>query len=260
MRHSVLAPIGLLGGAMGALLGGGTGTVTVPALDRYGDLDRPVIHGTSTIANVAVAAVGGCVYWLRGGAIEPRFGVPLMIGGVFGALAGVRIVRRAPERLLRTVFIAVLVLSEVKLLTDAFGLDPFGGSGIFGPDIRANPVLVSAVGIALGVLVGAWSAALGLGGGLLSVPILVLLFGASLHTAEGTALIVMLPNSLVGAIAHARAGTASVPVGLRLAAGAAIGAVFGALLGLAVPGFVLSAFFGVFVLCMAGREIRRMRG
>jgi len=254
-----LAAVGLAGGAVGALLGGGTGTVTVPALDRLTSLPRATIHGTATLPNIAVAIVGSAVYALRGGAVDTRVGIPLMLGGVLGVHAGARFVARASERTLRVSFVVVLVLAGAKLLLDALGLDPIGAHAILPAAVRGESAAVTALALALGALVGAWSAALGLGGGLLTVPTLVLLFGSGLHEAEGTSLLVMLPNSIFAAHAHLRQRTASLPVGLRLASGAAPGAVVGALLALALPARALGLVFGGFVLAMAARELRRLR-
>ena len=255
----VLAAVGAVGGMVGALLGGGTGTVTVPALDRLTELRRAVIHGTAGIPNIAVAVVGASVYGLRGGAIDPKIGIPLMIGGVIGVRGGAKFVARAPERTLRTIFVVVLIVAGLKLLLDALGADPIGSSAVLPASVRGSLVAVVALGLLLGTVVGAWSAAMGLGGGLLTVPMLALLFGTGLHTAEGTSLVVMLPNSVFGVRAHVRQGTASVPVGVRLAAGAALGAVVGAFVALALSPTVLGLIFGGFVLFMAGRELVRMK-
>ncbi|MEO9105966.1 MAG: sulfite exporter TauE/SafE family protein [Pseudonocardiaceae bacterium] len=259
LRTPVAVGIGGVGGVVGALLGGGTGIVTVPALDKLTDLRRASIYGTSGIANVAVAVVGTAAYALRGSAVNLAVGIPLMIGGAFGAVLGARLVLKAAERVLQTVFVAVLVVAGIKLIIDAAGVDPIGEGAVLPPAVRDSPVVMTAVAVLLGVLIGAWSAALGLGGGLLTVPVLALLFGASLHVAEGTSLVVMLPNSIIGAVAHIRQKTASVPIGSRLAVGAAVGAVLGVLLALAIPSPVLGFIFGVFVLIMATREIFRMR-
>jgi uncharacterized membrane protein YfcA len=226
-------------------------------MDRLTDLRRATIHGTATIPNIAVAVVGATVYGLRGGALDTRIGIPLMIGGVIGVNGGARFVLRASEQTLRGIFVAVLVLAGAKLLLDALGLDPIGTSAVLPRAVRSDVLTAVALASVLGVLVGAWSAAMGLGGGLLTVPMLALLFGTSLHTAEGTSLIVMLPNSILGARAHIRQHTASVPVGLRLAAGAAPGAVIGAFVALALSARTLGLIFGAFVLLIAGRELLR---
>ncbi len=259
LRTPVAVGVGAVGGVVGALLGGGTGTVTVPALDKLTTLPRKVIYGTSGIANVAVAIVGTAAYALRGGAVDLTTGIPLMVGGAFGAVLGARLVVKTPERVLRTVFVAVLLVAGVKLIVDALGVDPIGEAAVLPPSVRDSLPAVIVIAAVLGVLIGAWSAALGLGGGLLTVPSLALLFGASLHVAAGTSLAVMLPNSIIGTIAHVRQKTASVQVGGRLACGSAAGAVLGVFVALAIPSRVLGFFFGAFVLFMAAREIRRMR-
>jgi uncharacterized protein len=251
----VAVGVGVIGGCVGALLGGGTGMVVVPALGRLTSLPRRVIHGTSGIANIAVAVVGTCVYALRGTAVDYEVGVPLMIGGVFGAVLGAKLVVKAPEAVLRMVFVVVLVIAGVKLLLDALNLDPPGRSAVLSAAVRADRAEVVAIAVVLGVVIGAWSAALGLGGGLLTVPALALLFGTGLHAAESTSLAVMLPNSIVGTVAHVRQRTASVPVGVRLACGAAAGAIVGALLAVEIPSTGLGFFFGLFTLAMAARSL-----
>jgi uncharacterized protein len=258
-RTPTLVGVGVVGGAIGALLGGGTGLVTVPALDKLTALKRVTVHGTTTIPNIGVAVVGAAVYALRGGAIYPTVGIPLMIGGVAGALFGARLVAHASETVLRSVFIAVLILAGAKLLFDATGADPIHRGAVLPDVVRHDAAIVIGIGLTCGVIIGAWSAAMGLGGGLLTVPILVLLFGTSLHTAEGTSLVVMLPNAIAGAVAHIRQHTASVPIGSRLAAGAGVGAIIGALIALELNNTTLGIVFGIFVLAMALREAMRLR-
>ncbi|MFT8180841.1 TSUP family transporter, partial [Mycobacteroides chelonae] len=110
----------------------------------------------------------------------------------------------------------------------------------------------------VGFVVGAWSAALGLGGGLLTVPAMLVLFGSDLHVAEGTSLMVMLPNALVAATTHLRQGTADAPIGFRLAAFALPGTVIGALLALALNARWLALVFGSYLVFIAIREIVRV--
>lgn len=251
----LLYAIGAAGGLVGALLGGGTGTVTVPALDRLTRLPRSLIHGTVAMPNAAVALIGATAYAVSGRAVDVRVAVPMMIGGVVGVQAGAAIVRRAPERALRIVFVAVLVVAGVKLLLDGLGVPLLAGGSVMAG--RAG-VVVWGAGLVLGVVVGAWSAALGLGGGLLTVPALVVLFGAPMQTALGTSLTVMLPNAVLGILAHRRQGTADAALGARLAVGAVPGAVAGALVALALPARVLGLVFGVFTLTMASLEAERL--
>lgn len=248
------ASIGFLGGISGGLLGGGTGVVTVPALDRHSTLSRHVIHGTSTLANVSAALVGSIVYTLRGGHVDFVPGIGLMVGGVIGAYVGARWVSKVPEVVLRSLFVLVLVLSATKFLLQGAGIQVGASTGLF-----EGTALIVSVATVTGLLVGAYSAAMGLGGGLLVVPVMAVMFGANLHTAAGTSLLVMLPNAIVGAATHIRHGSADLRVGKPLAIAALPGALVGVTLALALPERGLAVVLGTFMAFLAVREVRRWR-
>jgi uncharacterized protein len=248
----------MVGGAVGALLGGGTGVVTVPVLERLTSLPRKTIHGTANLVNVSVAVVGAAFYGLRGGHIDMTAGAGLMIGGVAGAFFGARLAARASDRALRTAFAVVLAVAGTELCLDAAGVGPSSGSALLGAGVRAEVAAVVALTLAIGVVVGAWSAAMGLGGGSLTVPVLILLFGVAAHTAEGTSLMVMLPNSVTASVQHLRQRTASPQLGAALAYGAAPGAVLGASVGLLLSSTTLDWVFGLFILFIAAQQVRRM--
>jgi uncharacterized protein len=148
--------VGLLGGAVGALLGGGTGVVTVPALDRLTTLRRVVIHGTANLVNVAVAVVGGTVYELHGGHLDPAVAVGLMVGGVAGAFLGARIAARAGDQALRVAFAAVLAVAGTDLCLGAAGVGPSGGSPLLPGAVRGDAAAVAALTVVIGIAVGAF--------------------------------------------------------------------------------------------------------
>ncbi|MEV0280159.1 sulfite exporter TauE/SafE family protein [Streptomyces sp. NPDC050610] len=93
---------------------------------------------------------------------------------------------------------------------------------------------------------------------MLAVPALVVLFGADLHTAAGTSLLLFVPNSVVGAIVHLRNGTASPPISRHLSLGAIPGAAAGALLALVLNSVALGVVFATFALTMGIREILQL--
>ena len=94
----------------------------MPLLDRLTGLRRAVIHGTVTIPNVTVAAIGSTIYRLHDDAVDIGIGVPMMLGGVLGVKGGVRFVARAPVRLLRAIFFTILIAAGIKLLLDSLDL------------------------------------------------------------------------------------------------------------------------------------------
>ena len=84
------------------------------------------------------------------------------------------------------------------------------------------------VGAAAGVLAGF----LGVGGGVLLVPFLVLALGMTQHEAEATSLLVILPTAIAASIALRLRGVGDLPVALGIGLVGAVGAAAGALLAL----------------------------
>jgi uncharacterized membrane protein YfcA len=113
-------------------------------------------------------------------------------------------------------------------------------------------VLLVAVGALSGVLAGL----LGVGGGLLLVPFLVLAVGMSQHEAEATSLLVILPTAIAASVALRRRGIGDLPVALSLGLVGAGGAVAGALLALALPADTLRVIFAALVAIVGIRLVR----
>jgi uncharacterized protein len=109
-----------------------------------------------------------------------------------------------------------------------------------------------AVGAAAGVLAGL----LGVGGGILLVPFLVLAVGMTQHEAEATSLLVILPTAVAASVALRRRGLGDLPIALVIGIVGALGAVVGALLALSLPADVLRAVFAV-LLAVAGLRLIR---
>ncbi|HEU5361938.1 MAG TPA: TSUP family transporter [Gaiellaceae bacterium] len=110
--------------------------------------------------------------------------------------------------------------------------------------------------VAFGVVTGAASGLLGVGGGTLMVPFLTLAAGMSQHSAEATSLLVVLPTAIVGSLVLRRRGVGDLGLALRFGALGAVGGILGALLALALPGHVLRIVFACFLLLVSVRLVR----
>ena len=88
---------------------------------------------------------------------------------------------------------------------------------------------------------------LGVGGGILLVPFLVLIVGMTQHEAEATSLLVILPTAIAGSLALRRRGVGDLGLALRFGVLGAVGSVLGAVLALALPADTLRLAFAVFV-------------
>jgi uncharacterized protein len=109
--------------------------------------------------------------------------------------------------------------------------------------------------VAFGILVGVVSALFGVGGGIVMVPFMVLALATSQHVAEGTSLLVIIPTSLVGFLAHRKERFGSVRHAAPLGLAGMIGSFTGASLALSLPTGVLQTFFGVLVIAVGVRLI-----
>jgi uncharacterized membrane protein YfcA len=115
----------------------------------------------------------------------------------------------------------------------------------------ATAVLLVAVGVGVGYLAGL----LGVGGGVLMVPFLVLVLDESQHVAEGTSLAVIVPTAIAGVIVHVRNRNVDLRVGGVMAIGGIAGAYLGASLALALDATALQRIFAVVIAAMGFRYI-----
>jgi uncharacterized protein len=113
-----------------------------------------------------------------------------------------------------------------------------------------TPVELAAL-VAIGVAAGVLSGLLGIGGGLVMVPAMVLILGFDQHVAQGTSLLVIIPAALSGSITHYRNGRVSVRQAAYVALGGVIGASVGSVLALSVDDAVLRKLFAGFLVVVA---------
>lgn len=112
-----------------------------------------------------------------------------------------------------------------------------------------------AAALLIGIVAGAVSGALGVGGGSIMVPAMVLFLGVDQATAQGTSLLVILPTAVAGVASHFRRGSLDFSPTwlLGLVGAAAAGA--GALVALRINESQLRVFFAIFLIVLGCREI-----
>jgi uncharacterized membrane protein YfcA len=110
-----------------------------------------------------------------------------------------------------------------------------------------------AIGLAGGVVAGL----LGVGGGVLFVPGLVIFLDLAQHQAEATSLLAIVPVALVGALRQDRYGNVRRHDALLLGLFSVAGAAGGVALANAVSGRVLQVGFAVLMVAVAGQLVHR---
>ncbi|WP_394213873.1 sulfite exporter TauE/SafE family protein [Brachybacterium vulturis] len=114
-------------------------------------------------------------------------------------------------------------------------------------------LLAIVVGIGVGIVVGA----LGAGGGILAVPVLVFLLGMPVHSATASSLVIVLITALASLPHHARRKNVDWRNGLVFAGVSVVGAVGGSRLSALVPSQLLLTLFGVMLVGVAVAMLRR---
>ena len=110
--------------------------------------------------------------------------------------------------------------------------------------------------VAIGLVAGIAAGMFGIGGGLIIVPALALLYGLSQHAAVGTSLgAILMPVGALGAWVYWKNGNLNVRYALLIAAGLLIGGFLGAKLVEPVSDLTLRRMFGVFLLIVSIRMI-----
>lgn len=116
-------------------------------------------------------------------------------------------------------------------------------------------LLLLIVGLAAGTI----AAGLGVGGGIIFVPALVVLLDYNQQLAQGTSLAVILPTAIVGMVVHARRGRVLWGLAAPIAVTGIGGAVFGAVLALSLDGEFLRRLFAGLLVVLAVRLLWRSR-
>jgi len=110
--------------------------------------------------------------------------------------------------------------------------------------------------VVLGLIAGIASGFLGIGGGIVIVPVLVYFFGLTQHTAQGTTLALMIPPiGLLAALKYYRDGNVDIRIAAFICIGFFLGGLLGAHLVSPVSDHALRKIFGVFLLAISAKMI-----
>jgi uncharacterized protein len=212
--------IGLLAGAFGGLIGLGGGVVMIPLMVRYFKFTQHQAHGTSLMALVFTGLTGAVTYYLNG-SVDLLAATLLAASAIFTARFGAMYANALPEWQLKRAFGCFLIFVSLLLLSK-----PFLSHLAFLAHPATGWMKVAAL-LASGAVAGFLSGMMGVGGGSIMVPALVLLVGHSQYTAQGSSLLAMVPAGSVGAYTHWRLGN----VVTRVLPGLIVGIIVGTFLG-----------------------------
>ena len=232
------------------LLGSGGSILTVPVLVYLVGQDEKVAIAGS-LAIVGLIAIAGVLPYLRKGLVDWRsvllFGLPGMAGTYAGAWSSVLV----------SGVVQLAAFSVVMLIAAWFMLNPGPAQSTVPVGTRA-PVKIMVEGLVVGIVTGF----VGVGGGFLVVPALVVLGGLSMQRAVPTSLVIIALKSLTGFVKYTEVIERDqleldVNVIFGVAALGIIGSFLGSALAMRMRQDVLKKIFGGFLVVMGAFILMR---
>lgn len=233
--------LGVVLGGVGGLFGIGGGIIAIPALGLLFGMTQQGAEGTALIMIVANVVLGFWKYRQRS-AIDWRLAVTLgLSASVFTYLTAHWAVH-LPTNVLREAFAVFLVAVAIYLCLRI--MRP-------GMSQAQAAVLAWPWSVLVGVTGGILSGLFGVGGATIAPPALTRFFGISQSAAQGLALALVAPGTVVALLVYARAGAVDWSIGLALAAGGLTTVSLGVAVAHRLPETKLRLLFCGFLVCTA---------
>ncbi|MFA4902639.1 MAG: sulfite exporter TauE/SafE family protein [Desulfobaccales bacterium] len=242
--------VGLIAGLFGGLVGLGGGVVMIPLMIWFFRFNQHQAHGTSLMALVFTGISGAITYYMKG-SVDVMAAILLATTAIFTARFGALYANALPEWKLKRAFgvfiicVSLLLLGKPYLSHLSFLSHPATGWG------KVLALLGS------GAVAGFLSGMMGVGGGSIMVPALVLLVGLNQYSAQGSSLLAMVPAGAVGAFTHWRLGNVVTGVLIGLIPGILVGTFCGGTLAHLMTEANLRLIFAAVLIWLGIRDIKK---
>ena len=231
--------LGLVSGILAGLFGVGGGIVMTPGIQ--------VLLGTAPIVALATplpvilpTAIAGALTYRKAGEIDEHAALWMAVPGIAAAALGAALTRVIDTHLL-------LVVTALLLAYQAFGILRGRRKGVQRSERAAGRGTYAGIGLVAGLISGL----LGIGGGLIMVPLLAGWLGMPLKRALGTSLLAIVVLVIPGTIVHTALGHIDWEIFLAVTLGAVPGALIGARIALGSQERTLRLAVGSFLLVVA---------
>jgi len=218
----------------------------VPLMVEILKLTQHKAHGTSLVALVFTGISGATTYALHG-TVDFKAALLLVLTAVFTAPLGARYCNALAEKKLKKYFGAFLIFCSTLLF-----LKPFLNNYIgIAPDFAKIIAL-----LITGAVTGFLSGMMGVGGGTIMIPVMVILIGFTQHVAQGTALLVMVPAGTIGAFTHWKMDNVEKGILWGLIPGIIVGTYVGGNFANIIPNDTLRLIFATMLIVVGVRYFR----
>lgn len=243
----IVALVGIAAGLLGGLFGVGGGLIIVPGLVLLVKLERRLANGTSLAATLPIALASLSTY-LYNGNVDWAVAGFLASGTVVGAIIGTKLLTILPKRTITIIFIVTVLATAVRLFTTA---DTAGRDSV----TTYSGLLLVFIGLATGTLSGL----LGIGGGVVMVPAMVVGFDMVPVIAKGTSVAVIVPTSIMGTIRNRKTAYVDLKVATVAGLSGAVTAIMGGMIADSISTSLSNIMFAFLLLFVAGTQLVTLR-
>jgi len=230
----LLIAVGILVGALSGFFGIGGGMILVPILMLLG-IDIKTAIGISIVQMVFSSMFGSYLNYKKGSLILGE-GLWVGVGGFFGGFIGAYVSLLVSDGILSYLFLALLLFALYRLFSAKTSED--------GVVKSLSPVVLVAVGMGIGV----FAIALGVGGSILLTPILAGFLHYPIKKAVSAGLFFVAFSSVAGLVSHLTVGHIDLEKGLFVA----VASLFGVFIGIWLKDHVSSSKHKLYLLIMYG--------
>jgi uncharacterized membrane protein YfcA len=243
----IVALVGITAGLLGGLFGVGGGLIIVPGLVLVVKLERRLANGTSLAATLPIALASLSTYLYKGNVDWTVAGF-LASGTIVGAVIGTKLLTILPKRTITIVFIVTVLATAARLFmtSETAGRD---NATIY------TGLLLVVIGLATGTLSGL----LGIGGGVVMVPAMIVGLDMVPVIAKGTSVAVIVPTSIVGTIRNRKTANVDLKVAGVAGLSGAVTAVMGGMIADSISTSVSNIMFAFLLLFVAGTQFITLR-
>lgn len=234
--------VGAAAGMLAGLTGVGGGVFLVPLLVGALYLPQHEAHGTSFVIIFPIAVVGTITYAAMGH-MDWGLILGLALGGVLGVLLGARLMMLLPEKRLQWLWGVFIIIVGFFMVITHWGY-PAEASGALATAGWTSFGIAIPIGFVAGILAGM----MGVGGGVVLIPGMVMIMGVGQHVAQGVSLAVISFMSLLGVLAHYRLENVRLRVALWIIPAAALFSFVGSYVADHLTGTFLRDFVGAVII------------
>jgi uncharacterized protein len=225
-------------GVVGSMLGIGGGVLIIPVLTAFFGIPIKTAIGASIVSVIATSSAAGAVY-VGHGMTHTRLAMVLEIATTLGALAGGITAALVSPRLLYVLFAGVLIYVSYSMRGTAGKAQESGPTGLMDTQF-VDPQLgrtisygvsILPIGMGASFVAGNISGLLGIGGGIIKVPIMTLVMGMPFKAAIATSNFMIGVTAATSAVIYYGRGLIDPAVAVPTALGVLLGAQIGPRLG-----------------------------